>query len=300
MSIIDLSQLPPPQILEMPSFQDLLAQRVAELQGLDPDFTALLQSDPAIKLLQILVYREMINISRFNSGVLAVLLAYARGTDLDQIGANFDVARRVKTPADDTTIPPTPTVMEDDDSYRHLIQKRWYAINTAGAGFAYEYLAMSNDGTIADAKAYGPQESSDIEPGCVEVYLLNSDGSGAATNDQVNGASQYLSGDYVRPLTDYVTVKSAEIVNYDVVATLVTGTGPDADTVVADAKAAVQRYADSIHKIGAMMSISGIIRALKQPGVEDVILTSPAANITMKKGQTSYLVSITLTTEASE
>ncbi|MFQ3396532.1 baseplate assembly protein, partial [Enterobacter mori] len=76
------------------------------------------ESDPAMKLLEIIVYREMVSISRFNSGVLAVLLAYAKGADLDQLGANFDVARQVVTPADETTIPPTEAVMEDDDSYR--------------------------------------------------------------------------------------------------------------------------------------------------------------------------------------
>lgn len=300
MSTIDLSQLPPPTILEMPKFKDLVAQRLAELQGLDPDFNAILPSDPAYKLLQILVYREMVNVARFNSGILAVLLAYAKGADLDQLGANFDVARRVNTPADDTTIPPTPAVMEDDDSYRHLIRLHWYAINTAGSIYAYEYLALSNDGTVADAKAYGPQESSDIEPGRVEVYLLNSDGTGAATDDQVASAGSYLSGDYKRPLTDYVTVYSADIVEYDVVATLVIGTGPDATTVIAAAQKAVQRYADSVHKIGALMSRAGIIRACKQPGVEDVVLDSPPENITMAKGQASYCNSITLNTEDSQ
>ncbi|ECG8590755.1 baseplate assembly protein [Salmonella enterica subsp. salamae] len=284
----------------MPKFKDQVSRRLMELQGLDPDFNALVESDPAVKLLEILVYREMINVSRFNSGILAVLLAYAKGADLDQLGANFDVPRRTITPEDDTTIPPTPAVMEDDDSYRHLIRLHWYAINTAGSIYAYEYLALSNDGTVADAKAYGPQESADINPGCVEVYLLNSDGSGAATDEQVNSAATFLSGDYVRPLTDYVTVKSADIVNYDVAATLVIGTGPDADTVIDAARKAVQRYADSVHKIGALMSRSGIIRACKQPGVEDVVLDSPPENIVMGKGQASYCNSITLTPEDSQ
>ncbi|EKS7429270.1 hypothetical protein [Enterobacter cloacae complex sp. I2] len=52
-----------------------------------------------IKLLEILIYREMVNIARFNSGVLATLLVYAKGADLDRLGANYDVVRQVVTPA---------------------------------------------------------------------------------------------------------------------------------------------------------------------------------------------------------
>lgn len=300
MSVIDLSQLAPPSIIEMPMFQDLKAQRLAELQGLDSDFDALLESDPAVKLLEISVYREMVNVARFNSGVLAVLVAYAKGADLDQLGANFEVARQTVTPADDTTIPPTAAVMESDDRYRARIRSHWYAINSAGSIYAYQYFVLTGDSSVADAVAYGPQESSDISPGCVEVYLLSSDGSGAASDEQLSTATATLTGDYVRPLTDYVTTYSADVVSYDVVATLVMGTGPDADTVVSAATTAVQEYADSVHKIGVLMSTSGIIRALKQPGVEDVILSSPAANLVMTKGQASFLNSITITTEASE
>lgn len=300
MSVIDLSQLAPPSIIEMPMFKDLKAQRLAELQGLDSDFDALLESDPAIKLLEISVYREMVNVARFNSGVLAVLVAYAKGADLDQFGANFEVARQTVTPADNTTIPPTAAVMESDDRYRMRIRSHWYAINSAGSIYAYQYFVLTGDSSVADAVAYGPQESSDISPGCVEVYLLSNDGSGAATDDQLSTALATLTSDYVRPLTDYVTTHSATVVSYDVVATLVMGTGPDADTVVSAATAAVQEYADSVHKIGVLMSVSGIIRALKQPGVEDVILSSPAANLVMGKGQASFLNSITITTEASE
>ena len=36
----DLSQLAPPQIVEMPAFKDLKEQRLAELQALDPEFNA--------------------------------------------------------------------------------------------------------------------------------------------------------------------------------------------------------------------------------------------------------------------
>lgn len=300
MSIIDLSQLPPPAVVEMPKFQDLKAQRLAELQGLDPTFNALVESDPAIKLLEILVYREMVNVARTNSGVLAVLLAYARGADLDQLGANLDVFRLTITPADNTTIPPTPAVLESDEAFRQRIRLSWYARNTAGSTQAYQYFALSADGTVGDARAYGPHDSSDILPGHVEVYVLSTEGDGTAPQSLLDLVDASLNYDFVRPLTDYVQVKPAAIVNYQVSAKLLIGTGPDANTVQEASRRAMQLYADSAHKIGAPVSLAGVYRALKQPGVVDVVLTTPTATLTTGKGAAPYCTAITLTTEAAK
>ncbi|RYM55441.1 hypothetical protein BSR03_27100, partial [Serratia proteamaculans] len=277
--VIDLSQLPPPSVIAMPAFEDLLAQRLAELQALDPVFTALLDSDPAVKLLQISCYREMVNVARTNAGVLATLLAYARGADLDQLGANFDVYRLVITPADDTPVPPTDAVMEGDDAFRLRIRLSWYARNTAGSIQAYEYFALSADGAVRDAKAYGPQEEDAISPGHVEVYVLSNDGGGVPPQALLDTVDAALNADFIRPLTDYVVVKAATLIEYAVTATLMFGSGPDAQTVMTAAKKAMQHYADSVHRIGVPLSIAGVYKALKQPGVEDDDLPAILQNI---------------------
>ena len=301
MSVIDLSQLPPPSIIEMPKFKDLKAQRLAELQALDPTYNALVESDPAMKQLEILVYREMVNIARFNSGVLAVLVAYAKGTDLDQLGANYDVERLTVTPADNTTIPPTAAVMETDDAYRRRIRLSWYTRNTAGSIEAYEYYALSADSSILDAKAYGPQEWPDtVSPGEVWVYILTNSGDGTPSQDLLDKVSGILSGDFVRPLTDYVTVKAPTIVSYTVDATLEVGKGPSADTVQQAALEATQKYADSVHLIDTLVSVSGIYKGAKVAGVDDVALISPTANIDPGHGAASYCTSITLSVDQAE
>lgn len=301
MSTIDLSLLPPPSIIEEPKFKDLKAQRLAELQMLDPQFNAMLESDPAMKLLEVSVYREMVNIGRFDAGVWAVLLAYAKGADLDQLGANFDVMRLVITPADDTTIPPTPAVMESDDSYRHRIQLSWYARNTAGSIEAYRYFALSADSSVLDAVPYGPQEwTGTVLDGHVWVYVLSNTGDGTPDQPLLDTVNAALNAEFVRPLTDYVTVKSPAITNYQITATLKVGKGPDAETVKQAALDAAQRYADSVHRIGAIVSLAGIYRALKQPGVDDVILTLPTATITPGNGSAAYCTAITLTVDQSD
>ncbi|WP_313752525.1 baseplate assembly protein [Mixta calida] len=294
MNTIDLSQLPAPAVLEMPLFQALKAQRLAELQALDSTFNALLESEPAVKLLEIVAYREMVNIARFNSGILAVLLAYAKGTDLDQLGANYDVARQVVTPADDTTIPPTPAVMETDDEYRQRIRLSWYARNTAGAREAYEYYARTADSGVLDAKAYGPP---DTNPGYVDVYVLARESDGTPSDALLAIVSSALNAEDVRPLTDFVTVKSPEIIRYTVDATLVISPGPDTETVVKAAKAALENYTVSAHAIETDVSIAGIYAALKQAGVDDVILRTPAATVSVGVGQAAWCEDMTVTTQ---
>lgn len=100
-----MSLLPPPAFVKTPLFSDVKSNLLSELQILYPQFNALLESDPAVKLLEIVAYREIIITARVNQGMLAVLLAFAKGSDLDQIGANFDCLRLLITPANPDVIP---------------------------------------------------------------------------------------------------------------------------------------------------------------------------------------------------
>ncbi|AYN30008.1 baseplate assembly protein [Buttiauxella sp. 3AFRM03] len=289
---IDLSQLPPPAVIEMPEFEMLKQERLAELQGLDPVFNALLESDPAIKLLEILVYREMVGVQRFNSGIWAVLLAYAMGADLDQLGANYDVARREITPPDNTVIPPVPAVMESDDEFRYRIQISWHALNTAGSNKAYEYHTLSADGDVLDAIAYGPPQT---QPGYVDVYVLSRTGNGVPPQSLLDTVTAALNAEFVRPLTDFVTVRPATIIDYQIVATIYTDAGPSSDVVMENAEAAAWRFAEQQHRFDNRVDIGGVYRALRQPGTTHVELTSPAADLIPVTGQVFHCTDVILT-----
>ncbi|MBL1575310.1 baseplate assembly protein, partial [Klebsiella pneumoniae] len=69
--------------------------------------TLTLESEPIVKTLQENVYRELLLRQRINEAARAVMVAYSGSDDLDNLGANNNVQRRVITPADDTTTPPT-------------------------------------------------------------------------------------------------------------------------------------------------------------------------------------------------
>ena len=124
MAIVDLSLLAAPDVVDELDYETILAERKATLVSLYPEEqqeavarTLTLESEPMVKLLQENAYREVIWRQRVNESARAVMLAYAAGNDLDNIGANFSVGRLVITPADETTLPPTPAVMESDTDY---------------------------------------------------------------------------------------------------------------------------------------------------------------------------------------
>lgn len=289
---IDLSQIPPPAIVKMPVFEEQKQLRLAELQGLDPTFNALLESDPAVKLLEILVYREMVAAAAYNSGIWAVLLTYARGTDLDQLGANFDVLRKEVTPPDNTTIPPTPAVMESDDEFRRRIQLSWHALNTAGSKESYEYHALSASGDVLDAIAYGPPVT---QPGYVDVYVLSRIGNGVPDQVLLDTVSAALNAEFVRPLTDFVTVRPASVTEYQIVATVYTDQGPSGDVVVENAEAAAWRFAEQQHRFDRRVDVGGIYRALRQPGSTHVALDAPVTDLIPGTGQVFHASAVTLT-----
>ncbi|PET49459.1 baseplate assembly protein, partial [Bacillus sp. AFS001701] len=63
---------------------------------------------------------------------------------------NYNVQRLVITPADDTTLPPTPAVMESDTDYRLRIQQAFEGLSTAGSTGSYQFHGRSADGRVAD------------------------------------------------------------------------------------------------------------------------------------------------------
>lgn len=288
-TVINLSQLPAPDAVEQIRYEDILSAMLADLRARDASFTALVESDPAYKILEVAAYREMLLRQRVNDAARAVMLAYASGADLDQLGANVNVARLTVTPADDTTVPPTPAVMETDDEFRARIQLSFEGYTTAGSEGSYVFHGLSADGDVKDIAAVSPA------PGEVVVYVLSRTGNGAAPAPLLAKVAAAVNAERVRPLTDSVTVEAAEVVPYAVTAELVLYPGPDAAVVEAEARKALAEYVTAVARIGYDVAVSGIYQALHRVGVQRVNLTAPAANIAIADGQASYCTGVTLT-----
>lgn len=286
---VDLSQLAPPNVVEALDFESIFAAMLADLISRDSSFSALVESDPAYKILEVAAYRELLIRQRVNDAAKAVMVAYATGADLDQIGANYDVPRLLITPADDAAIPPTPAVYEADDDYRTRIILSLEGYTTAGSRGSYVFHALSASGDCKDVAV----ES--LTPGTVNVAVLSRTGTGAAPAATVSAVVEALNADVVRPLCDTVVVESAQIVAYNIAASLTLYPGAGQAEVLAAATAAAQVYAAEQHRLGRDITRSGIFAALHQPGVQNVTITAPAADIAIDWNEAAACTGVAVT-----
>jgi phage-related baseplate assembly protein len=272
--LIDMSKLPPPQVVEVPDFEAILADLKADLIAAYPDAadTLELESEPLTKWLQRLAYQLVIHRSKTNDSAIAIMLAYAKGTDLDHIGLLFDTPRLTIVEEDLDAVPPVEKVMEEDDDYRERIHLAPRGYSVAGPEGAYVYFARSASGQVLDARATSPA------PGQILISVLSRTGDGTADADLLATVAAALSPKNVRPMTDEVIVDSATIVNYTIEAEIITLPGPDAGAVIAKATTSVQTYAETQRRIGRKPTLSGIIGALQVAGVHRVDLIHPTDN----------------------
>jgi len=288
---VNLSQLQPPDVIEALDYEAILAAMLADLRARDPIFSALVESDPAYKILEVAAYREMLLRQRINDAAKSVMLALATGADLDQIAANYNVQRLVIDAGDPVAVPPVPPTYESDADFRNRILLSLEGYTTAGSVGAYQFHALSADADVKDVSVANPP----LVPGQVNVAILSRTGNGAASTPLVNTVQTALSAETVRPLCDSVVVQSAAIVNYAVTAvlTLYPGSGPEA--VLAAAQAAVEKYTTDMHRTGRDITRSGLFAALHQPGVQNVSLTSPDADVVIAWNQAPWCTAINVT-----
>lgn len=283
---VNLSQLPPPAVIEVLDFETLFDESLTALQALDPTFDALLPSDPAFKILEVCTYLRLLDRQRVNDAARGVMLAYAVGSDLDQLAAIFGVARQVLDAGKPQEgIAPT---YESDEDFRRRIQLGPEGFSVAGPEGAYVFHALSADPRVLDASA------TSATPGEVVVSVLSREADGAASQALLDIVEAKLSADDVRPLTDHVLVRSATIVDYRVEATLHTFAGPDSQVVLAEARARLDRYIAESHRLGRDVTRSGLFAALHAVGVQRVELTMPVDDVVVDRTQATHCTGITL------
>lgn len=286
---VDLSRLPFPAVVEPLDVEAIVSAMLADLRARAPEFTALVESDPAYKILEVCAYRELLLRQRVNEAAKGVLLAYAAGSDLDQIAANFNVQRLVLVPANPNTIPPTPAVLEPDDDLRRRVQLAFEGLSTAGPEGAYVFHALGAHPDVLDASATSPT------PGVVVVSVLSRVGNGVPSAPVLAAVTVTLSEDDVRPLTDQVTVQAAAIVNFTVSASLTLYPGPDSAVVLAEAHARLDDYLARSRRLGRDITRSGLFAALHAEGVQNVVLTQPAADVVVTALQAAFCTAKTIT-----
>lgn len=277
MSTIDLSQLPAPKIIEALSFDTILTELKADFIQRYPAFDADLLSEPAIKLLEVAAYRELILRARINDAAKACMLAYSLDADLDHAAALVGVARLANAEQ-----------IETDDQLRQRTQMALEGYTVAGSIGSYITHARASSLSVLDVAVDSPT------PGQVRVTILANTPSGLADETLCTAVQDYLSADERRPLTDTVNVVSVTPIPFDIEATLYLFPGPSSAPVLTNAQNALTKYLADVKKIGYDVTRSGIFAALHQAGVRQVILTQPADDVQVIGRQVAVCSSIQL------
>lgn len=293
---IDLSQLPPPVVVEPLDFETLFAQRKAAFIAMYPEDeqeeiarTLELESEPITMLLEENCYRELLLRQRVNEAARAVMLAYSTDSDLDNLAVNFNVERLTIQEEDDNVTPPIEAVMESDADLRTRTQQAFEGLSVAGPTAAYEFWGRSADGRVADISAVSPT------PACVTISVLSREGDGTASDDLLSVVAAALNDEEVRPVADRVTVQSAEIVPYQIDATLYIYPGPEAEPVRQASEQQLQAYIAAQNRLGRDIRLSAIYAALHVEGVQRVELAQPVADIVLSDYQASHCTEYTIT-----
>lgn len=266
---IDLTTLPAPAVLEALDFEDTYQGELATFEALMGEgWSAPLESDPVVKLLEQGAYRRLQTRARVNDAAKALLLAYAKGSDLDQLAANVNLQRLVVQAEDLNAVPPVPAVMEEDDALRERVQLAYEGLTTAGPRNSYILHARNASGLVADATAESPS------PAVVVVTVLSQDDTGAASAELLDTVSAYLNDDDVRPVADRLTVQSAQILPYRIDAKVyMVGNGPENEAILAQCQARLQAWINPRRRLGVEVARSGIDAQLHIDGVTRVELT---------------------------
>lgn len=286
-SSVDLSRLPAPTVVEPLSFEQIYGELIAALETALPSFDARVESDPAVKILEIVALRELWNRQRFNDRLRSVMTAYATGADLEQLAALVGVSRLVIQAADAEL--GLPEILEDDEALRQRIVLAPESFSVAGPELAYVYHARSAHGDVLDASATSPA------PGDVLVTVLSREGDGTASPEVLAAVEAVVNSRPVRPLTDRVTVQSVDVVPVTITAELFTFAGPDANVIVEAARAKLAEHLLANRLIGRDLTFSGLIAALHVEGVQRVQLASPAATVAVGPTQVVYVEAVNVT-----
>ena len=271
-TLSDLASLPTPAVIETLSFETIFTELQTEFQSRYPDYSALLASDPAVKLLEVAAYREVLLRNRINAAAKASLLAFATGSDLDHLAAFYGVERLSGEP---------------DEALRLRTRQRIIGFANAGGAAHYRYWALSASPEVADVEVDSPQ------PGRVRISVLAKGEEQTVPDAILDAVKAVVLRDDIRVLTDTIEVVPAELIPVTVHARL--WLYPDAPLeTVAAIQAVFASTLAACAGLGWDLTRSWIIGQLQRAGVHKVDVLSPTTDIRVAANQAVRLASLNL------
>jgi phage-related baseplate assembly protein len=254
---MNLSELQNPEIIEELSLSEILLRMKESLLSLDQEFSAYLESDPIIKLMEVAAYRELLLRQRINQAAKANLLAFATGSDLDNLAAFYGIERKEN---------------ETDEELRNRTQMKIVGWSSSGSRESYQFHAINSDPRVKEANADSP------EPGLVRISILSKENGGIVSDDLLEKVKSYMLREDVRMLTDTVEVVACNMIEVNVKAKIIlmSSTPPE---ILETIRSSFILAFSKIAGLGVSVSRSWIISNLFLSGVKDVELITPASDI---------------------
>lgn len=307
---IDLSKLDKPELLKPLDIEDLIAEMIADLRARDPhQYAEILESDPAVKLLETEAYRIKQEVDQNNYKASQLCLAWTEGELLDHIGMTYfgGTRRLVVQPADASASPPKSLVMEADDSYRYRLSLYPESITTAGSNNSYIFHTLSADGRVSDVSVTSPYPGTtlvsviaagnalpvvDFEAQVWKQVISGTWGVDVTLNlaafnpqastvgaDVLSNVNARLQPDDVRPQSEEVLVQAGVVGDYDLRVDVYMYVGVGRAQVMQASARALIAYVSNQFKLGRDINDSGIKAAAHGVGVQRAVRVSPSADI---------------------
>ncbi|MBD0392061.1 baseplate J/gp47 family protein [Wolbachia endosymbiont of Pentalonia nigronervosa] len=249
-----------PNVIEKLSYEEIFSRMKEELIHRDASFTALVESDPAMKIMEVAAWRELLLRQRINEAAKANLLKFAEGKDLDHLAEFYAVERKDE---------------ENDESFRKRIKAK---IKTGGSKEHYKYHALSADTRVKDALV----ES--LVPGKVQISILSTELS-TPSETLLKIVRNQLNKDDVRILTDTIEVVNCKIIGIDIHSKI------SMSPIVSEEEIKKQfiKKFESSKRLGWSVTKSCIIANLFVEGVENIELIEPQEDVVIKGNECAKL-----------
>lgn len=282
MAVLDITTLPAPAVIQEVDYEAILARQKAQfltewnaLRVTYPELPAYdtlsIESDPVGIVTQAESYREMLLLARINEAARARLLAFAVGSDLDQLAAFYDVVRQ---PNETDTRLKTRVIL--------AIQGR----STGGPKERYKSIVMNADVRVESVEVYRVGRSP-----LIYVAVYSTEPNGVASEGLLTIVREALENDNVQLVNDEFIVSSAVLNVVNIVANI--WLLPDADEATVTRAATALRDAWEVERaLGRDLIREWWVSKLMISGVHKV--TAVTADVVVPPSQAASIGTITL------
>lgn len=286
----DPKLLPPPNSIPVPGFDVLFRENIEQFKERNPEYAYFLASDPAVMLLQHIAYRELLYRQLHVERDRARFATWASGADLDNLGAHFNVARAVVTPAAGSS----PAVLESDTRFRERVLLAMSARSEGGTAEGYKLAALTADVRVKDALVFSPDLPGGINTGGrVVVSILSSEGNGTPSLEILGNVRDYLQSPKVKVVSDIIQVEPVVMRAVTVDATVLLERNTP-KSVLVNLQTAFEQAFEANKALGWDVAQSWITKTLSVAGIASVTVNQPSASIAVRANECAFLSSVTI------